>query len=185
VVVFFGDSRAQSWPAPDLGPYTFVNRGIGNQTSAQVAQRFKDHVEPLRPQIIVVQVGINDLKAIPLFPERKETIVANCQENIGQIVADAARLGATTILTTILPVGRVPVERRLFWSDDVALAVDEVNGYIRSLEGEDVIILDAFAVVADERGVAQSEYSSDLLHLNAAGYEALNKELVGMLAALE
>jgi len=185
VVLFFGDSRARSWPAPDLDRYTFVNRGIGNQTSAQVAQRFKDHVEPLHPQVIVVQVGINDLKAIPLFPERKETIVANCQEKIGQIVADSTRIGAITVLTTIFPVAKVPVERRLFWSDDVALAVDEVNAYIRSLEGGDVIVFDAFSVLADERGVARPEFSSDLLHLSGAGYAALNDELVGILTALD
>jgi lysophospholipase L1-like esterase len=185
VVVFFGDSRARSWPAPDLDPYTFVNRGIGNQTSAQVAQRFEHYVEPLHPQVIVVQVGINDLKAIPLFPERKEAIVANCQQKIGEIVADSTRVGAITVLTTIFPVGKVPVERRLFWSDDVALAVDEVNAYIRSLEGEDVIVLDAFAVLADDRGVARSEFSSDLLHLRSAGYQALHDPLASILEALD
>jgi len=109
-------------------------------------------VEPLQPQVIVVQVGINDLKAIPLFLQRKARIIANCQENIAQIVAHSTDLRATTILTTIFAVGKVPVQRRPFWSDDVALAVDEVNAYIRSLEGQDVIVFDAFSVLADHRG---------------------------------
>jgi lysophospholipase L1-like esterase len=185
LVVFFGDSRAQGWPEPSLSQYNFVNRGIGNQTSAQVAQRFEHHVEPLHPRVIVIQVGINDLKTIPLFPGRKRSIIANCQENIGRIVADSTRLGASTVLTTILPVGKVPVERRLFWSKDVALAVDEVNTYIRSLEGPDVTVLDAFSLLADRQGVARPEYSKDLLHLNAAGYETLNSELARVLAALD
>jgi len=32
-VVFFGDSRAASWPAPGLPQFTFVNRGIDGETS--------------------------------------------------------------------------------------------------------------------------------------------------------
>lgn len=182
-VVFFGDSRAAEWPAPDLGQYRFVNRGVGSQTSAQVVRRFDAHVRPLQPRLVILQVGINDLKTIPLFPERKVSIVARCQENIRQIVSQSTDLGATVILTTIFPVGRVPVERRPFWSDEVAAAVDEVNAYIRSLAGEQVVVLDAFAILADERGVARPEYSRDLLHLNEAGYEALNEALARSLGA--
>src|ERR1700716_2665480 len=40
-VVFFGDSRAQNWPAPGgLSRMQFINRGIGHQTTAQVLERF-------------------------------------------------------------------------------------------------------------------------------------------------
>jgi len=65
-VVFFGDSRAYDWPAPSgLEGLEFVNRGIGNQTTAQVLGRFEAHIAPLHPQVVVLQVGINDLKLIP------------------------------------------------------------------------------------------------------------------------
>jgi lysophospholipase L1-like esterase len=185
-VVLFGDSRAAAWPSPpNLREFEFVNRGIGAQTSAQVAQRFDYHVRPLQPQIIVVQVGINDLKTIPLFPERQEAIIAGCKENIQQIVTRSTDLGATVILTTIFPIGKVPIERRLFWSGDVALSADEVNAYIRSLESDNVIIFDSYSILADGRGITRSEYSRDCLHINATGYEALNYELAHILTALE
>lgn len=181
-IVFFGDSRAASWPAPsNLAQFEFVNRGIGTHTSAQALLRFDLHVKPLQPQIVVVQVGINDLKTIPLFPERKATIINNCQENLRQIVAQSAELGATVILTTIFPVGPVPLERRPFWSDDVALAIREVNAYIRSLESAQVVILDAYTLLADNKGATRIVYYADLLHLNAHGYEPLNEELVRLL----
>jgi lysophospholipase L1-like esterase len=185
-VVFFGDSRAASWPAPsNLAQFEFINRGIGSQTLAQALLRFDLHVKPLQPQIVVVQVGVNDLKTIPLFPERKATIVADCQENLRRVVAQSVDLGATVILTTIFPVGPVPLERRPFWSDDVALAVKEVNAYIRSLEGADVVILDAYTLLVDNEGVTRSAYRADLLHLNAHGYEPLNEELVRLLESWE
>lgn len=185
-VVFFGDSRAAGWLSPnDFNQFEFINRGIGAQTSAQAIHRFDYHIRPLQPQIIVVQVGINDLKTIPLFPDRKEFIIDDCQENIRQIVGRATDLDTIVILTTIFPLGKVPIERRLFWSEDVALAVDETNAYIRSLERENVIVLDAFSILADEEGITRAEYSRDLLHINTSGYEALNDELTQVLTAFD
>ena len=180
-VVFFGDSRVTSWPAPS-DQFQFINRGINAQTTAQVAMRFDAHIAPLQPQILIVQVGINDLKTIPLFPERKEAIIANCKANIARIVHDAVDIGATVILTTIFPVGEVPVERSFFWSDDVAPAVNEVNSYITSLASDHVLIFDAYAMLAGENGLTQQEYRRDELHINQAGYTVLNSALMDLLA---
>ena len=184
-VVFFGDSRAANWPSPDLEGFEFTNRGIGAQTSAQAAGRFGHHVKPLQPQLIVVQVGINDLKTIPLFPERKESIIRNCEENIQQIVRWSIDMGAEVVLTTIFPIGEVTMERKPFWSNDVAVAVETVNEYIHSLAGEDVVVFDAFAVLVGDDGAIDPEYSQDLLHLNVAGYARLNSELVKTLRRLK
>jgi len=163
-IVFFGDSRAANWPAPaGLDEFIFINRGIGGQTSTQVAQRVERHLTPLQPQIVILQTGINDLKTIPLFPAQKETIIANCKANIRQTTAQLQQMGATVIVTTIFPVGKVPLERRLFWSDDVAAAVNDVNGFIRTLTGDRVIIFDAYLILADDKGMMRSEYSEDEL----------------------
>ncbi len=79
-VVFFGDSRAAEWPAPAGRPDTqFINRGIGAQTSIQVASRFAAHIVPVRPDVVVVQVGINDLRVIPFFPQEKAQIIDDCK----------------------------------------------------------------------------------------------------------
>jgi lysophospholipase L1-like esterase len=180
-VVFFGDSRAASWPAPS-DQFQFINRGIAAQTTAQVAMRFDEHVRPLQPQILILQVGINDLKTIPLFPERKESIIANCKANIDRIVQEALDLGATVILTTIFPVGEVPIERSFFWSGDIALAVNDVNIYIASLASNRILVFDAYALLAGENGLMRPEYSRDELHINPTGYTVLNSALVDLLA---
>ena len=52
------------------------------------------------------------------------------------------------------------------------------------MEGPDIKVLDAFAVLVDEQGRMQSAYSQDMLHLSTAGYEALSKELVKTLEAV-
>jgi lysophospholipase L1-like esterase len=184
-IVFFGDSRAAAWPSPNLRQFEFINRGIEAQTSVQAVRRFDYHVEPLEPRVVVVQIGINDLKTIPLFPDRKESIIHNCRENIGQIVAKSTEIGANVILTTIFPCGKVPIERRFFWSDDIALAINEVNAYIRSLAGEKVIVFNAFSILTDSKGSVRPDYSKDLLHLNATGYEMLNTSFVNLVTTVQ
>ncbi len=185
-VVFFGDSRARDWPAPSgLQGFEFINRGVGNQTTAQVLGRFEAHVAPLHPQVIVLQAGINDLKMIPLFPDQKASLIANCKANIAKIVEQSTASGATVVLTTVIPPGKVPLARRLFWSDDVARAIEDVNAFLGTLAGRNVAILDTSAMLADETGVILQEFSRDLLHLQVAGYEALNEQLAAVLETLE
>jgi lysophospholipase L1-like esterase len=182
-VVFLGDSRAQDWPAPDLPGYTFLNRGIGSQTSAQVALRFDAHIRPLQPDVVVVQVCVNDLKTIPLFPQQADAIVDDCLRHLETILTGARDLGVQVILTTVFPVGEVPLERRLVWSDAVTHAIQRVNERIRTLAAADVTVLDAYALLADARGLLRADLALDELHLNAAGYAVLNRELHTLLGA--
>jgi lysophospholipase L1-like esterase len=184
-VIFFGDSRAAEWPAPNLGNFVFVNRGIGAQTSTQTAARFEQHVQPLQPDIILLQVGINDLKTIPLHPERKNSIVANCQKQIEDIVARVLEIEAVIIITTIFPVGQPPIVRMPFWSDDIAQAVADVNVHIYSLAGPNVIVFDTFSVLADENGLVKTHYMRDELHLNEQGYAVLNTALKELLTGID
>ncbi|MGF1535986.1 MAG: SGNH/GDSL hydrolase family protein [Elainellaceae cyanobacterium] len=184
-VVFWGDSRAAGWPAPDIAGPQFINRGISSQTTIQTLQRFEAHVRPLQPDVVVIQVGINDLKTIPLFPGARDAIVADCFAHIEQMVAAARDLGATVIVSTIIPPGEVPLQRRPVWSDEVARAVVAVNGAIARLADEDVIVFDAYGAIADERGLMPDAYRKDELHLNERGYAVLNQafaeELTGVL----
>lgn len=182
LVVLFGDSRAAEWTAPGAdSEIEYINRGIPAQTSAQVFGRYAAHVAPIQPDIVVVQVGINDLKAIAHFPSAYDQIVAQCEANIDAIVR-AARAGhATVVLTTIIPVGEIPLDQRLAWSPAVDRAILQVNAHIRALEGEQVLVLDTAPLLTDSAGVLRAEYQRDYLHLNARGYAVLNEQLGALL----
>lgn len=184
-VVFFGDSRSASWTAPNLSSYEFINRGINSQTSVQAIQRFQSHVPSLKPNLVIIQVGINDLKTIAFFPDRREEIVKTCKANIQRIVEASRSLGAVAIVTTIFPVGEVPLERKPFWSDEINRAVTEVNTYIATLASDRIVVFDAFSLLADRQGKMLQQYSLDELHLNEEGYARLNQELVQLLNSLK
>jgi GDSL-like Lipase/Acylhydrolase family len=172
-VVFFGDSRAASWIPPKIDRYEFINRGISA------------HVSSLRPNIVIIQVGVNDLKTIALFPERKQEIVANCQSNIKRIIQASRKLGAVVMVTTIFPAGEVPLERKPFWSDEIGLAIKEVNTYITTLADDKTIVFDTYSLLADRRGLMLPQYRLDELHFNQQGYKILNQELSRQLAKID
>ena len=94
-------------------------------------------------------------------------------------------MGSTVIITTIFPTGEIPFLRRLVWSEEIKEALDEVNSHIRNLVHDDVILFDAAGVLSNTNGQMRREYSLDELHLNYAGYEALNFELTKILKRLE
>ncbi|MEL7331593.1 MAG: GDSL-type esterase/lipase family protein [Cyanobacteria bacterium J06560_2] len=186
--VFVGDSRASSWPSPVMEGAEFINRGVGSQTTTQVLQRYSAHVSPLKPDVVIVQVGINDLKTIGLFPDRLSDIIADAQTNIEQIVKQAMAQGSTVVLIPILPAGEISLARRPFWSDQIDAAVLTVNqqllNFAKSSPPGSIIWFDGYSEIVDERGRVSAEYQKDELHLNDLGYEVLNKALVEKLSQL-
>ena len=176
-IVFYGDSRAAQWPKPSWVAGESLNLGIDDQTTEQVLLRFNDHFAQIRPKVVVLQVGINDLKAIPLFPLSEDKIVETCKENIGKIVSLCRERGAHVVVTTIFPVGKLPIGRRMVWSDRVAPAIDSVNHFILSLGSDDVTVFNTTTILTGKDGILISAYSRDFLHLSAAGYERLNEKL--------
>lgn len=183
LVVFMGDSRAAQWIQPKDKRYRFANRGISGQTSAQVLGRFSAHVSVLQPDILVLQLGANDLKAIGLMPNKSDRIVSQLKSNIRALVEQAVVEGQKVILTTLFPYGEVPLARQLVWSDEIEQATLEINQYLATLTGEKVILLDAYQILLGDKGGILPAFSRDTLHLTPAGYEALNSELVTLLGS--
>lgn len=184
-VVVFGDSRAAGWRLPETEDYDVINRGIASQTSVQVLQRFDAHIKPLSPDIILVQVGINDLKTIGLFPHRADDVIRNCQANITQIVQLSQETGAVVVLSTILPAGKVSLARQWVWSDDIDRAVVEVNDYLSTLAmAPNVVVFDGFSLIATLPEQTRLTYYKDELHFTQAGYDRLNGALMPQLQTI-
>lgn len=183
LAIFFGDSRALMWPAPVTPTgYRILNHGIGFQTTAQILMRFDEDVALFHPTVVVIEAGVNDLKAIAEFPERRAQIVDDCEANIARIVERSRDIGANVVVATVFDIGDVSLWRRPFWSSDVAAAVREVNAYLPKLAGEHVMLFDAGPILDDAQGRIQPAYQLDYLHLSSAGYSALNRKLTELLA---
>ena len=70
-VVFMGDSITEGWgqkgttPPPDRGEFfpgkPYINRGISGQTTPQMLVRFRQDVIELKPKVVVLLAGTNDI----------------------------------------------------------------------------------------------------------------------------
>jgi len=97
-VVFLGDSITEAW---DLSVFfkgkPYVNRGIRGQTTPQILLRFRQDVIALKPGIVVVLAGTNDIAQ-----NTGPTSLGTIEDNLKSISSprSAAIVGATSTLET-------------------------------------------------------------------------------------
>src|SRR5579884_2555591 len=61
-VVFMGDSITDAWDlAASFPGKSYVNRGISGQTTPQMLIRFRPDVIDLKPKVVVILAGTNDI----------------------------------------------------------------------------------------------------------------------------
>jgi hypothetical protein len=91
-VVFFGDSRAAWWDVPVLPRLRCVAVGVPGGAAADLARRFRTMVQPLRPDTVVVQMGVNDLARLTAHaPDAPQRIAATVND-IRAVVRQARTL---------------------------------------------------------------------------------------------
>jgi lysophospholipase L1-like esterase len=184
LVIFFGDSRAAAWNIPRLNGFSFANLGINGESSSQALGRISYHLAPLEPDLVILQVGVNDLWSSVYMPEQRQAITTQTLANLQQIVAGLRQIQSQVILVTIFPLGKLDHWQRLTGWQHVQEDIRAVNASLESLGGTGIYILDAATVLTGADGYIQSRYSLDALHLNDAGYAALNEALLQILAVL-
>jgi lysophospholipase L1-like esterase len=100
-IVFMGDSITELWSVVHPGFFAeklYINRGIGGQTSPQMLVRFRADVIALKPTVVVLLAGANDI-AQNTGPSTLE-MIAN---NIISMVELAKANHIKVILCSILP----------------------------------------------------------------------------------
>jgi lysophospholipase L1-like esterase len=186
-IVLFGDSRVEYWdPILAVDGFTVINRGWGGETTAQALLRVDRDVLALHPDLVIIEYGVNDLKAIGVFPEYTKNILLGCQQRLQQLVHRIRTRGVPVLLLTIFPVGKVPLYKRLVWSDETINAINSVNRQLRvGPVQKGVLVLDADRVlrtIGGDRIVPQ--LAADQLHLNIRGYQALNAAIKPAVASI-
>lgn len=174
-IVLLGDSRIEKWDnLPILPAYEFINQGVGGESTAQILQRVGSDVFPLNPDVVVLQLGVNDLKAIGVLPDKKEWIIDSAKQNIKRILRDLNKHNVHVILMTILPAAKPDLLRNFVWSTDIDKAINELNQTILTLGTKMVTIINCTPIFSD-KGKMRPELAADTLHINHRGYQQLNK----------
>jgi acyl-CoA thioesterase I len=169
-VVFFGDSITDLWKLEDYFPgRSYINRGIGGQTTPQMLVRFRQDVIDLKPKAVIILAGTNDI-AGNTGPIGNEDIEANLAS-----MAELARLHEVhAVLSSILPVHNYTEKSKDFFRQRPTNRVLELNDWLKKYcAANNLVYLDYFSAMVDDKGFMTRELADDGLHPNAAGYKVM------------
>ncbi len=168
-VVFMGDSITDGWarkPEKFFPGKPYIGRGIGGQTTPQMLIRFRPDVIALKPKVVVILAGTNDI-AGNTGPMSLEEIQGNLQS-----MAELAKVnGIRVVLSSVMPVCdyiRPQTERR---PPEKIIAL---NAWIKAFaEKNNLIYLDYYSAMLDDQKMLRKEITGDGLHPNDAGYDLM------------
>ncbi len=167
-VVFLGDQITELWgrgSAKFFAGKPYVNRGITGQTTPQMLVRFRQDVIALKPRVVVIQGGTNDLTGV-LGPGTEGTV----GDNIASMTELAKANGIRVVLASVTPVCDCFKEQTAVRPQGKIIGL---NGWIRDYAATSgAVYLNYYAALAEGRNFRMALTSDGLLP-NDAGYEVM------------
>jgi len=175
-VVFMGDSITGFWFLGKFFPRKpYLNRAIAGQVTGQMLLRFRRDVVHLKPKVVVILGGINDLRQ-----SSTPSTVEEIENNLASMSEIAKANGIKVVLASILPVGRkeapASVEtpemsrRRIAFGDSITAINTWLQDYARS-NGH--TYCDYYSAMINQDNILKSEFTDDGLHPNETGYSVM------------
>lgn len=167
-VVFMGNSITDGWINADASFFAgknYIDRGISGQTTPQMLIRFRPDVIDLKPAVVVILAGINDIAG--------NTGSMTLEETYGNIVSMAQLAKANNIqavISSILPAYDFPWRPGLQPADKVIKLNAMLKAYTMK---NNVVYLDYFSTMKDERNGLPARLSHDGVHPNLEGYKIM------------
>jgi lysophospholipase L1-like esterase len=168
-VVFIGDSITDYWNLKKSFPNSdYINRGISGQTTPQMLLRFFPDVISLRPDLVVILGGTNDIARDP----GPHVPVQMMKDSIRAMVELAYQHRIRVVLCSIPPVSDYSGVSRT--SERPAAAIDDWNKWLRQYATEaHAAFADYFSVTTDHKRLLRAEFSRDGVHPNERGYAVM------------
>lgn len=167
-VVFMGNSITEGWAplfATMFPGKPYIGRGIGGQTTPQMLVRFHADVVALKPAVVVILAGTNDI-AGNTGPSTNEMI----QDNIKAMTNIAKANRIRVVLSSILPVYDYPWRPGL----QPAPRIVALNAWMKSYAASvGAVYLDYHSAMKDERDGLRAGLGDDGVHPNEAGYRIM------------
>ncbi len=162
-VVFMGDSITEGWHLDQSFPgKPYVNRGISGQTTPQMVLRFHQDVVNLKPKVVVILAGINDIAG-----NTGPMTLEDTENNLAAMAEIASANGIKVVLCSVLPAFDFP------WSPGhhPAPQVVTLNEWIKSYAASHSYpYVDYYSAMKDDRGGLPATLSRDGVHPNEAGH---------------
>lgn len=180
-VVFMGNSITEGWKGADSAFFSgrpYYDRGISGQTTPQMLVRFRPDVLALKPAVVVILAGINDIAG--------NTGPMTLEQTFGNIVSMAELAKASKIrvvLCSVLPAYDFP------WRPGLAPAgkVVTLNSMLKAYAVKNnLVYVDYFAAMVDDKNGLKADLTYDGVHPTLAGYKVMEPLVEkGIAAALK
>ena len=167
-IVFMGNSITEGWLNDSKSFFyteNYINRGISGQTTPQMLIRFKSDVVELKPALVLILAGINDIAE-----NTGHSSIDMIMNNITSMAEISQSNDVLVILCSVLPASSFP------WRPDLSPSgkVIELNRRIKAYSEEnDHIYLDYFSSMVDQKNGLIARYSDDGVHPNLEGYRIM------------
>ncbi len=168
-VVFMGDSITDAWGrkySQFFPGKPYVNRGISGQTTPQMLIRFRPDVLALRPKVVVILAGTNDIAG-----NTGPMSLGEIEGNLMSMAELARANGVRVVMASLLPVCdyiRPQTERR---PPDQIVALNKWIREYATTHG--AVYLDYYSATIDDQKMFKKELTYDGLHPNDAGYAVM------------
>jgi acetyl esterase/lipase/lysophospholipase L1-like esterase len=167
-IVFMGNSITEGWSNFDKSFWDgkpYINRGISGQTTPQMVLRFKQDVIDLKPKVVVILAGINDIAGNtgPMTLEQS-------RDNLIAMAQLAKANGIKVVLSSVIPAFDFPWRPGMEPAGKVVALNKMIKDYA---DKNNIVYLDYFTVMADERNGLKKELGYDGVHPNLEGYKVM------------
>jgi acyl-CoA thioesterase I len=166
-VVFMGDSITEGWGGPEsfFPGKPYINRGISGQTTPQMLIRFRPDVIALKPRVVVILGGTNDIAG-----NTGPMTLEMTRDNLMSMVDLAQANGIRVVLASVLPAYDFPWRPGLKPAGKIAA----LNAWLKDYAARKrIVYLDYYSAMVDDRQGLKVELSGDGVHPNAAGYAVM------------
>ncbi|HET7188876.1 MAG TPA: SGNH/GDSL hydrolase family protein [Gemmatimonadaceae bacterium] len=167
-VVFYGNSITEGWAprfATQFPGKPYIGRGISGQTTPQMLVRFRQDVVALKPKVVVILAGTNDI-AGNTGPSTIEMI----EDNLASMTEIARANGIRVVLSSVLPVYDYPWKPGLQPAPKIVALNAWMKRYAESV-GE--TYLDYHSAMKDARDGLPPALATDGVHPTEAGYRMM------------
>ncbi len=168
-VVFLGNSITEGWVKADSNFFinnNYVGRGISGQTTPQMLLRFRQDVLDLKPKVLVLSAGINDIAENTGPYDDNFTI-----GNIASMVEIAKANKIKVIIASIHPAFEFPWRKTI---QDVPNKVIRLNEKLKAYADKNKLVyLDYHTVMKDSRNGLSKELARDGIHPTLSGFKIM------------
>ncbi|MCR8559501.1 SGNH/GDSL hydrolase family protein [Mucilaginibacter sp. BJC16-A38] len=167
-VVYMGDSITEFWNNNDSTFFksnSYINRGISGQTTGQMLVRFREDVINLKPKVVVILAGINDI-AENNGPSKLEDVFGN----IVSMAQLAKANNIKVVISSVLPANKFPWRPSITPTEKVI----QLNAMLKEYAAKNSITyLDYYSAMVDSEKGLPANLAKDGVHPTLAGYKIM------------